>query len=72
MYIFNCPEHGEERTALCFRAFNPENKSLWRKVEAVFAPAGFEENELERFLEQIKCSTADPEATFVKIGYGAG
>jgi hypothetical protein len=70
VYIFDCPVHGEERNVLCFRALDPKNRSLWRKAEITLTPAPFEEGELKRFLDKLKCSTTDPSATEVKIGYG--
>ncbi len=50
VYIFDCPVHGEETKAFCFRAFAEENKTLWRKLEAKFTPAAFERNELDEHL----------------------
>lgn len=33
IYVFDCPYHGEEEVIFCFRAFNPDNKHRWKKLE---------------------------------------
>jgi len=31
IFMFNCPIHGLEHRAFCFRAFSSEHNSLWKK-----------------------------------------
>lgn len=57
-YIFDCPAHGPERSVLCFRAFDEDNKHLWEKVLAKYEEVEFVGNELELLLENLTKSPA--------------
>jgi len=42
-YGFQCPEHGLEIKLFCFRAFQEENISLWKKVSLIKESISIEE-----------------------------
>jgi hypothetical protein len=51
-YIFDCPIHGLEQQAFCFRAFQIENIDLWKKfslIEVLFEPG-----EKEKLFKELK------------------
>jgi len=52
-YVFDCPVHGLECKVLCFRAFDENNRPLWRKVVVTYREEPFIGNELELLLESL-------------------
>lgn len=53
VWRFDCPVHGEESGAYCFRAFEPRNKHLWHKYRIVKAKAEFSEGERDEMLTKL-------------------
>ena len=57
IYIFDCPEHGDEQSVFCFRAFAEENKHRWGKYEITLYRKDFEDDgELDSFLDRFRAS----------------
>lgn len=54
IYVFDCPVHGEEQNILCWRAFQEDNKHLWKKYEVQQTQVDFPEAELAIMFEQLK------------------
>lgn len=55
-YIFICPIHGYENQCFCFRAFQLENKHLWRKIKYSYhvIENKNEQKELEKFIKELQ------------------
>jgi hypothetical protein len=39
VFLFDCPIHGLEAQAFCFRGFQKENTELWKKYTLIEVPA---------------------------------
>jgi len=56
-YVFDCPVHGRESGVFCFRAFAPENKKRWKKLQIeskeVFLSDEERNEELDALLKRI-------------------
>ncbi len=55
-YIFNCPVHGVETSAFCWRAFSEENVELWKKYEITYKKVEFAHGEKQRLLRNFRAS----------------
>jgi len=52
-YVFDYPVHGLECKVLCFRAFDGNNRHLWRKVVVTYREEPSIGKELELLLESL-------------------
>ena len=59
IYIFDCPEHGEEWSVFCFRALNEDNAGRWRKYRITRIPEEWEDGELEDILAYYAVRSKD-------------
>jgi hypothetical protein len=48
VYSFDCPWHGPETAAFCWRAFSDDMLHRWRKFEITRVPVRWEQVELEQ------------------------
>ncbi len=55
-YIFHCPLHGCEREVFCWRTFDVENLSLWKKYKTEYSEVEFTADEKTRIVEYCKGS----------------
>jgi len=51
-WVFDCPWHGMEIEAFCFRAFDVRYKNHWRKYTLQYSD--FTNNERDEFIKKFK------------------
>lgn len=49
VYVFDCPVHGRERGAYCFRAYQVDLRGNWTKVEYIEESVRWNTGELDEF-----------------------
>lgn len=52
IYVFDCPKHGRELIAFCFRAGDPDNRKRWKKFVGRIVP--MDESEIKERLKIMK------------------
>jgi len=56
-YVFDCPWHGRESGVFCFRAFERENRSRWKKLQIDGKEIALPDKELNALLKAMsRCS----------------